>query len=150
MRFRWAEELFASRDYRGAVTVLEELISGTAGKTGHQGFADARTLLTRSYYHSAPAASGSGDTPQADAVMQMSDQGFQAFTSLVRKPRMWTRTSRSHSAAPESRTHLHPHHEVGGREQAAICVKEQSIRSSAGMTCACLPGRPSNRRQTDK
>ncbi len=48
--FRWAEDLFARRDYRAAAKVLEELIAD--GEHGH-GLADARTLLARSYFHAA-------------------------------------------------------------------------------------------------
>ena len=48
--FRWAEDLFASRDYRAAARVLEELVEGEA--PGH-GTSAARTLLARSYFHAA-------------------------------------------------------------------------------------------------
>ena len=53
MRFRWAEDLFAQRDYRGAAKVLEELIVAASAEVDLHGLADARTLLARSYFHSA-------------------------------------------------------------------------------------------------
>lgn len=52
-RFRWAEDLFAHRDYRGAVRVLEELLAvASVEEVGHS-LTDARTLLARAYFHSA-------------------------------------------------------------------------------------------------
>jgi thioredoxin-like negative regulator of GroEL len=53
LRFRSAENLFEQRDYRGAATVLEEILASAAGEADHHGLGDARTLLARAYYHSA-------------------------------------------------------------------------------------------------
>jgi hypothetical protein len=54
-RYRWAEDLFAHRDYRGAARVLEALLDEAAERpddVGH-GLAEPRLLLARAYYHSA-------------------------------------------------------------------------------------------------
>ncbi len=54
-RYRWAEDRFAHRDYRGAARSLQALLDEAAarpGDVGH-GLAEARLLLARSYYHSA-------------------------------------------------------------------------------------------------
>lgn len=48
--FRWAEKLFADRDYLGAVRVLEQLLGEAPSQTG---LLAARELLARSYFHSA-------------------------------------------------------------------------------------------------
>ena len=54
-RYRWAEDLFAHRDYRAAAKVLEALLDEAAERpdeVGH-GLGEARLLLARAYYHSA-------------------------------------------------------------------------------------------------
>ena len=52
-RYRWAEELFARRDYRAAAGVLEEVVAeASLAEVGHS-LTDARTLLARAYFHSA-------------------------------------------------------------------------------------------------
>ena len=54
-RYRWAEDRFAHRDYRGAARSLEDLLDEAAGRpddVGH-GLAEARLLLARAYFHSA-------------------------------------------------------------------------------------------------
>ncbi len=48
--FRWAEKLFAERDYLGAVRILEHLLGQAPSQTG---LLAARELLARSYFHSA-------------------------------------------------------------------------------------------------
>ncbi len=48
--FRWAEKLFADRDYVGAARILEDLLSQPPSMTG---LLAARELLARSYFHSA-------------------------------------------------------------------------------------------------
>lgn len=52
-RFRRAEELFAHRDYRGTVGVLEELLAQASLEDVGHALTDARTLLARSYFHAA-------------------------------------------------------------------------------------------------
>jgi thioredoxin-like negative regulator of GroEL len=78
MRFRWAEELFATRDYRGAATVLEELITATADEVGHHGLAEARTLLARSYFHSAQLRRA-----EAAARELLADDPTDAYAALL-------------------------------------------------------------------
>lgn len=54
-RYRWAEDLFAHRDYRAAARVLETLLVDAAerpAEVGH-GLGEVRLLLARAYYHSA-------------------------------------------------------------------------------------------------
>lgn len=54
-RFRWAEDLFAHRDYIAAARVLEKLLEDVADqpdRVGH-GMTGARELLARAYFHSA-------------------------------------------------------------------------------------------------
>jgi predicted Zn-dependent protease len=54
-RYRFAEDRFAHRDYRGAARTLEELLAEARERpdeVGH-GLAEARLLLARAYYHSA-------------------------------------------------------------------------------------------------
>ena len=54
-RYRWAEDLFAHRDYWGATRVLKSLLAEAESRpdeVGH-GLAETRLLLARAYYHSA-------------------------------------------------------------------------------------------------
>ena len=54
-RFRWAEDLFAHRDYLAAARVVEALLGEALDSpelVGH-GLGEVRLLLARAYYHSA-------------------------------------------------------------------------------------------------
>lgn len=48
--FRWAEELFADKDFLGAAEMVEDLLAREPDMTGSGA---ARLLLARAYYHSA-------------------------------------------------------------------------------------------------
>jgi TolA-binding protein len=48
--YRWAQELFARRDYYGAAELLRRLVDEHPHE---QDLGDARELLARSYFHSA-------------------------------------------------------------------------------------------------
>ncbi|QCX27117.1 hypothetical protein [Nocardioides jishulii] len=49
--WRWAEELFSTRDYLGAATTLESLL--VHPEVDERDLAQVRELLVRAYYHSA-------------------------------------------------------------------------------------------------
>lgn len=53
-RFRFAEEIFAERDYARAAQLLEAFLTDAAADPEcRHGMGDARLLLARAYYHSA-------------------------------------------------------------------------------------------------
>ena len=93
MRFRWAEDLFSQRDYRGAAKVLEEIVAAATDEAGH-GLADARTLLARSYYHSAQLRRA-----EAAARELLADDPTDGYAALL-LARTLERGNRRDEAAP--------------------------------------------------
>ena len=93
MRFRWAEDLFSQRDYRGAAKVLEEIVASATDEAGH-GLADARTLLARSYYHSAQLRRA-----EATARELLADDPTDGYAALL-LARTLERGNRRDEAAP--------------------------------------------------
>lgn len=51
--YRWAQILFAERDYRGAAEALEKVLAEEEGAEHGMATSEVRLLLARSYYHSA-------------------------------------------------------------------------------------------------
>lgn len=94
MRFRSAEELFARRDYRGAAKALEELIASASEESDLHGLADARTLLARSYFHSAQLRRA-----EATARELLTDDPTDAYAALL-LARTLERGNRRDEAAP--------------------------------------------------
>jgi len=94
MRFRWAEDLFSQRDYRGAAKVLEEIVASATDEAGHHGLADARTLLARSYYHSAQLRRA-----EATARELLADDPTDGYAALL-LARTLERGNRRDEAAP--------------------------------------------------
>jgi predicted Zn-dependent protease len=78
MQFRWAEDLFARRDYFGAAKVLEGVIADVTDAVDHHGLTDARTLLARSYYHSAQLRRA-----EATARDLLADDPSDAYAALL-------------------------------------------------------------------
>ncbi|WP_110238732.1 hypothetical protein [Nocardioides gilvus] len=60
--WRWAEDRFADRDYRGAAKALEDLLE--VDELTHE-HAQVRELLARSYYHSAQLHNAARVTQEA-------------------------------------------------------------------------------------
>jgi Tfp pilus assembly protein PilF len=52
-RYRWAQDLFAHRDYRTSARVLEALLAELDGLDAGHAVTEARLLLARAYFHSA-------------------------------------------------------------------------------------------------
>ena len=79
-RYRWAEDLFAQRDYRGAARVLEALLAEAGARpdeVGH-GLAEARLLLARAYYHSAQLRRAEATTREL-----LTDNPTDAYAALL-------------------------------------------------------------------
>ncbi len=79
-RYRWAEDLFAHRDYRAATRVLEALLEEAAERpddVGH-GLAEPRLLLARAYYHQALL-------PRAEATVRdlLADHPTDSYAALL-------------------------------------------------------------------
>jgi Flp pilus assembly protein TadD len=78
-RFRWAEELFADRQYRTAAQVLEQVLHPeNADELGGVGTTDARLLLARAYFFSAQLR---GAEREARAVLDQ--QPTEAYAALL-------------------------------------------------------------------
>jgi Tfp pilus assembly protein PilF len=95
-RFRWAEDLFAHRDYRAAARVLEALLGeaeDSPERVGH-GLGEARLLLARAYYHSAQLR-------RAEATVRdlLADHPDDAYATLL-LARTLERGSRHDEARP--------------------------------------------------
>jgi Flp pilus assembly protein TadD len=79
-RYRWAEDLFAHRDYRAAARVLEGLLAEAESRpddVGH-GLAEARLLLARAYYHSAQLRRAEATTREL-----LTDHPTDAYAALL-------------------------------------------------------------------
>ena len=95
-RYRWAEDRFAHRDYRGAARTLEALLDEAAERpddVGH-GLAEARLLLARSYYHSAQLRRA-----EATARALLDDDPADSYAALL-LARTLARGSRHDEARP--------------------------------------------------
>lgn len=95
-RYRWAEDRFAHRDYRGAARTLETLLDEAAERpddVGH-GLAEARLLLARAYYHSAQLRRA-----EATARALLDDDPTDSYATLL-LARTLERGSRHDEAAP--------------------------------------------------
>ncbi len=94
-RYRWAEDRFEHRDYRGAARTLEALLDEAAERpddVGH-GLGEARLLLARAYYHSAQLR-------RAEATVRdlLADDPTDAYAALL-LARTLERGSRHEEAA---------------------------------------------------
>jgi len=93
-RYRWAEILFAERDYRTAARELESLLTDidTTDDKPRHGLGEARLLLARSYYHAALL-------PKAERVARdlLADDPVDGYAALL-LARTLERTSRHDEA----------------------------------------------------
>jgi Tfp pilus assembly protein PilF len=79
-RYRWAENLFAQRDFRGAARVLKALLAEAGSRpddVGH-GLAEARLLLARAYYYSAQLRRAEATTREL-----LTDDPTDAYAALL-------------------------------------------------------------------
>jgi Flp pilus assembly protein TadD len=78
-RFRWAEELFADRQYRTAAQVLEHVLHpDNVDELGGVGTTDARLLLARAYFFSAQLGRA-----EREARTVLEDQPTEAYAALL-------------------------------------------------------------------
>ena len=76
-RFRWAQDLFAHRDYRSAALILAALVTD-AEADGMPGLTEARLLLARAYYHSAQL-----NRAEATARRVLEDDPSEPYAALL-------------------------------------------------------------------
>lgn len=93
--FRFAEDLFAHRDYRTAAKQLERLLEQASGDAQlRHGLGEARLLLARSYYHSAQLKGA--ERTLRELLDDEPDNGY----ALLMLGRTLERGSRHDEAAP--------------------------------------------------
>lgn len=95
MRYSTAQALFDARDYRGAATLLTEIIEQAAGDLEvRHGLADARLLLARAYFHSAQLSGA-----EEQARLLLADDPADGYAALL-LGRTLQRAGRPDEASP--------------------------------------------------